>query len=84
MNLKNVTKATWVRMITLLLVLANLISTYIFGFVLLPFEEQDLNEGVSIFLTIVVSFWTAWKNNSFTKNAQQADIHLKNIKEMSK
>lgn len=77
MNFKNVTKGTWVRIITLLLVLVNLIGTSIFNYVLLPFAEEDLNDGVSIFLTIIVTIWTTWKNNSFTKEAQKADQYLK-------
>lgn len=80
-NLKNVTKGTWVRIITLFLVLVNLISTYIFGYVLLPFPEESLNEGVSVLLTVIVTIWTTWKNNSFTKEAQEADKYLKQAKE---
>lgn len=84
MNLKNVTVGTWVRVITLFLVFINLISTSLFNFTLLPFSEEDLNQGVSVFLTVIVSLWTAWKNNSFTKPAQLADSNLKALKEMPK
>lgn len=80
MNLRRVSKGTWVRMITLLLVLANLISTSIFDFVLVPFGEEVLSEGASIILTVVVTLWTTWKNNSFTKKAQEADEYLKNLR----
>lgn len=81
MNLKNVTKDTWVRIIVLFLVLVNLISTSMFGVVLLPFAEESLYQGVSVLLTIIVTFWTTWKNNSFTKEAQAADRYLKNLKQ---
>lgn len=81
MNLKNVATGTWVRIITLFLVLINLISVSIFNFNLLPFEEESISEGVSIALTIVVTIWTTWKNNAFTKKAQMADQYLERIKE---
>lgn len=84
MNFKNVTKGTWVRIITLLLVLINLISTSLFDFVLFPFAEEEVYEGVSIVLTIVVTAWTTWRNNSFSREAQAADKYLSNLKEMKK
>lgn len=81
MNFKNVARGTWVRIISLLLVLVNLISVSVFDFKLLPFEEESINEGVSIVLTIVVTVWTTWKNNAFTKEAQMADQYLERIKD---
>ncbi len=80
-NLKGITKATWVRMVAMLLVWINLVSVAVFNFELLPFDEAAIYEGVSIFLTFAVTTWTAWKNNSVTKEAQMVDKKLEDIKE---
>lgn len=77
MNLKEVSKATWVRMIALFLVLINQISVSFLGFELLPFGEEQIYEGVSVVVLVIVTIWTSWKNNSFTEKAQKADKHLK-------
>lgn len=77
MNLKGVDKATWTRIISLFLVLANQISVSIFDFKIIPFGDDEINEGVSIGLSIAVTFWATWKNNSFTTKAQEADKQLK-------
>jgi SPP1 family holin len=73
LNLKGVDKATWVRTITLILVLLNQLATSLFKFKLLPFTDAEINEGTAIVLTIVMSVWAGWRNNSFTKEAQLAD-----------
>lgn len=77
MNLKNVAKSTWVRMISLLIILINLVSVSVFHHQLIPFTDDQVYTGVSTLLTVIVGFWAAWKNNSFTKKAQQADQLLK-------
>ena len=77
MNLKGVTKDTWVRIIALFLVLINQISISFFSFELIPFGDDQIYEGVSVVVTVVVVIWSAWKNNSFTKKAQEADKVLK-------
>ena len=80
MNFKNVDKSVWVRVIALFLVLANQISVSFFEFKLLPFADEEIYEGVSIVVTTLVAFWTSWKNNSFTDEAQEADVYLKEYK----
>lgn len=77
MNIKGVDKQTWVRVIALFLVLANQISVSFLDFKLIPFAEEEIYEGVSLVLTTAVTFWTSWKNNSFTDKAQEADKLLK-------
>lgn len=72
-NFKGVSKGTWVRIISLFLVLINQISVSLFKFQLLPFEDEQIYEGVSTVLTFIVALWTAWENNSFTEKAQEAD-----------
>ena len=72
-NLKGVDKATWVRTVTLVLVLLNQLGTSMFKFKLLPFTDAEINEGVAVVLTIGMSIWAGWRNNSFTEEAQSAD-----------
>jgi SPP1 family holin len=80
MNLKGVTKSTWVRLISMLLVFVNLIARELFNFELLPFDDTEINDGVSVLLTVVIATWGTWKNNSVTAKAQEADKVLKGDK----
>ena len=72
-NFKGVTGDTWGRIISMFLILVNLVANELFNFQLIPFEDEQIYDGVSVLLFILVSFWTAWKNNSFTQKAQEAD-----------
>ena len=72
-NLKGVDKATWVRTVTLVLVLLNQLGTSMFKFKLLPFTDAEINEGVTVALTVGMAIWVGWRNNSFTEEAQSAD-----------
>lgn len=72
-NLSGITTATWVRIIGLAVILVNQVSVSIFDFQLLPFGDAAIYEGISIILTIVISVVAGWKNNSITKEAQEAD-----------
>lgn len=81
MNFKNVSPATWTRIIVLLLSLVNLIGVSIFHVQLLPFDDIQLYEGVSMVVTVVATILTTWKNNSFTPEAQKADAYLSNLNE---
>ncbi|WP_440896228.1 phage holin [Amphibacillus sp. Q70] len=84
MNIKNVDKSVWVRVIALFLVLANQISVSFLDFKLLPFAEEEIYEGVSIVVTTLVTLWASWKNNSFTDEAQEADVYLAEQKSKKK
>ncbi len=79
--MKNITKATWTRIIVLFLVLANQISVSFLDFEILPFDESKIYEGVSVVLTVGVAIWTAWKNNSITDEAKQADEYLYDLRQ---
>lgn len=81
MNFKNVSTATWTRIIALLLSLINLIGVSIFNVQLLPFDDAQVYEGVSVGVTVVATILTTWKNNSFTPEAQKADDYLQNLNE---
>ena len=39
----------------------------------LPFADDEIYAFVSTLVTVAVSIWSWWKNNSFTKAAQAAD-----------
>jgi SPP1 family holin len=80
LNLKGVSKATWTRIIALILVLANQIAVSFFDVQLLPFEDAEIYEGVSVVLTAIIAIAAGWKNNSVTKEAQEADEILKEKK----
>lgn len=80
MNFRGVSKQTWVRMIVLFLILLNQVSLTFLDFQLLPFNDDQLYEGVSTIFTIIGVIWAAWKNNSFTIEAQKADDHLERLK----
>lgn len=72
-------KDTIIRLIVLALVLLNqvLCSAGVINF---EVEEDKIYEGVSTLATIFISLWTAWKNNSITKNAIKADEYLNKLK----
>lgn len=73
MNLKGVTTGTWVRIIVLSIALINQVLVSVFNFKLPIVDDQQLYENVSQVATIAVALWTSWKNNSITKEAQEAD-----------
>ena len=39
----------------------------------LPYTEEEFYQGLSAVMTVAVSLWTWWKNNSFTAGAIRAD-----------
>lgn len=72
-------KETIIRVVVLIILLINqiLIITGVTDFVV---EENEVYEIVSTIATTIMSLWTMWKNNSFTKNAIKADEYLKQLK----
>ena len=68
------------RFIALGIVLINSILT-MFNINPIPFSQEEAYGIVSVILTCGVAIYTAWKNNSVTKEAKMADkimIALKN------
>lgn len=84
MNLKGITKATWTRLIVLVILLINQISISVFGFALIPFNDEQIYEAVSTVLTVIIAIIASYKNNSITSNAQQADKYLNDKKKENK
>lgn len=83
-HFRNVDMATWVRIITLFVVLINQVAVSVFDTQLIPFEDADIYEGISTGATMLIAIITAWKNNSFTEEAQEADSIMKATKEINK
>lgn len=69
-----------VRLVVLVILLVNQ-ALIVFGLNPLPFSEEQIYEAVSSVATVVVALWAWWKNNSITKEAQQADEYLQELKE---
>lgn len=72
-------KETIIRTVLLVLALVNQCLT-MSGHAILPISDEEVTELISLIFTIVTSVWAWWKNNSFTKNAIEADQYLKDLK----
>ena len=75
---ETVKKETIIRTIVLVITLFNSVITMC-GINPLPFSDEEIYKGVSSTVSVVVSLWTWWKNNSFTKKAIKADEYKKNL-----
>mgnify|MGYP001297339507 CR=1 FL=1 len=73
-------KQAIVRLVVLVILLINQ-ALIVFGLNPLPFSEEQIYEAVSSVATVIVALWAWWKNNSITKEAQQADEYLQELKE---
>lgn len=72
-----------VRLVVLVIVLINQ-ALIVAGWNPLPFSEDQIYEGVSTVATVVIALWAWWKNNSITKEAQDADEVLRELKAKGK
>lgn len=71
----NITAGTIARTAVLALALINQ-GLSIAGHPILPIEDQQVEQFVSLGCTIAASVVGWWKNNSFTLNARKADTYL--------
>lgn len=69
---------TIVRTIVLVIALANQ-ALAIAGKEAFPITEDQVYQGVTLIATIVAALWAWWKNNSFTRNAIEADKVLEHM-----
>ena len=74
-----VKKETIIRTIVLVLALVNQILTST-GHSVIPISDDQVSELISLGFTIGAALWAWWKNNSFTKNAIEADKVLDTLK----
>ena len=70
--MNTVKKDTIIRTIVLIVALINQALT-LSGKNPLPFEDDEIVNGLSYAFTTAASLWAWWKNNSFTQNAIKAD-----------
>ena len=77
---KTIKKETIIRTIVLIIALINSILTMC-NINPLPFSDEQIYQGASAIVTIAATLWAWWKNNSFTKEAIEADEYKKKIKE---
>ena len=73
---------TIIRTIVLILALINQ-ALAIFGKEALPITEEEVYEVyrfITYIITLVVSLWAWWKNNSFTIPAIKADEYLEQLR----
>lgn len=75
---ETVKKETIIRTIVLVITLFNSVITMC-GINPLPFSDEEIYKGVSAMVSVVVSLWAWWKNNSFTKKAIKADEYKQNL-----
>lgn len=75
----SIKKETIIRTVVLALALINQVLTA-FGISVIPIDDAQITELLSLVFTIGASVWAWWKNNSFTKNAIEADKVLAQLK----
>ncbi len=79
----NIKKETIIRTIVLVIALVNQILTST-GHTILPIEDEQVTELITLLVTIGASVWAWWKNNSFTPEAIDADEYMQGLKEAKK
>lgn len=70
---------TLVRTVVLVFALLNQGLT-LAGVNPLPFESEQVENFTASIFTVGASMWAWWKNNSFTKEAIEADKYKKGLK----
>lgn len=77
-NLKNISSGTIARTLFLFVSLINS-ALGMFGFISLDIDENTIYTVVTGLTTIVSAVLAFWKNNSFTKEAIEADKYRENL-----
>ena len=72
-------KAALIRTLVLAFALINQ-ALVLAGFSPLPWVEEDVEAFLAGAFTVVSAAWAWWKNNSFTKEAKQADEYMNELK----
>ena len=70
---------TIVRTALLVVALINQILS-VMGKPVLPISDDQIERIITLTITIVVSLWSWWKNNSYTKAAIQGDQLMRKLK----
>jgi len=83
MNDTKISTGTIVRTVCLVLALVNQVLSAT-GHSVIPIENEQVETVITTLITVVTSLIAWWKNNSFTLQAREADIVMKNLKEEMK
>lgn len=75
-------KQAYVRLSVLIILLVNQ-SLIVMGWDPLPFNEEQIYEGVSSVATVAMAIYTWYKNNNVTKEAERAQEYLDELKSKS-
>ena len=75
-----VSSGTIARTIIMIIALVNQCLS-ISGHSIIPIDDEDIEQVISLIFTIASTLVAWWKNNSFTHNAISADKLLKQLKE---
>lgn len=78
-SLKNVTPASWIRLIMLIVSLVG-VGFRLFGSDYSAENEEFAKDAAAVIVLIISSVSAYWKNNSFTEAAQAADAILSALK----
>lgn len=78
-NLKGVTAEAVTGIALLVLALINAVLQ-MFGMNVLPIQNDDISNIVSVVFLIVTAAWNTWKNRNFTKASQEAQALTDMIK----
>lgn len=78
-DLKNVTAGTWVRVVLFLLGVVNYFLAAL-GIDIIKFDNEQITQLVNAVYIAVTGFYTLWKNNNFTAEAQEAQQYLNDMK----
>ena len=70
---------TIVRTVILLVALINQVLSII-GKPILPITDEQIEQLITLIITIGAAIWNWWKNNSFTQAAIEGDITKDRIK----
>lgn len=81
--MKNLDKGALIRGGLLVLALFNS-ALQLAGFEVLPFTEDDVETLITVVFNFVAMAAAYWKNNSFTKEAKEADERLAEEKRATK
>lgn len=79
-DLKQISTSTIVRTVVLIFALINQVLSAT-GHSVLPIEDAQIEQFITLGLTIVASLISWWKNNSITTAAVAADKQMKQLKE---
>lgn len=74
-------KSTIVRTILVALVLLNM-GLKATGHEVIDVSENEVGAIVEFIISALIVLLSWWKNNSYTKNAQKADLYLEKLREM--